>query len=59
MKLSDKQALMLFEIAKNSLRIKDDSGMAFSFDDKTRLDLINAIFTQQNENIVELDKEVL
>lgn len=55
MKLTDKQALLLFELVKDSLKIRD-AGI-FSFDINARGQLVNDIINQQNDQMVDLSKE--
>ena len=61
MKITNKQALMLFEIAKGSLRFADteESDGVFGFCYKTRKELINLILNQQGDDLINLGKESL
>lgn len=55
MKITDKQVLMLLEIAKGSLNICDRKDMnLFTFPYQQRVDLINQIYNQQSDKLKEL-----
>ena len=54
MKLTDKQAIVLFQIAMDSLRISDNRTI-FSFDHQYRLNLVNNIISQQNNEVIDID----
>lgn len=51
MKLSSKQALVLFELAKWTVHV---SGTVCGYDEKTRLKIINEIINQQSDEVKEL-----
>jgi len=51
MKLSNKQALMLFQIAKESIQI---AGSFAGLTASTRLQLVNDIINQQSTDLIEL-----
>jgi hypothetical protein len=52
MRLSSRQALVMFEILKWSTRV---AGMIDGIDPETRLALVNEIIHQQNSEIKELE----
>lgn len=54
MRLSNAQALVLFEIAKDSLRLSD-GGNIFTFSIETRSQIVNQIINQQDNEIIDLD----
>jgi len=55
MKLSNKQALIMFEIVKGSLNIADRTDMnIFSYSYQQRLELVNQIINQQSDELIEL-----
>jgi hypothetical protein len=56
MKLSSAQAQCLLQIAIDSIKLCDNSGNIFIFDDKVRRKLVNDIIQQQDKNIEETDK---
>lgn len=55
MKISEKQLLMLFDIAKDTLRFAGPIG---GYDPQTRLQLVNDIMNQQCNNPKEVDEGV-
>lgn len=55
MKITNKQVIMLFEIAKDTIKF-DLKGM-FSFDHKSRAELVNQILNQQSNQLKELKEE--
>jgi len=46
MKITEKQVYMLLEIAKNSIKLVDNNGEIFTFNDKKPLKLVNEILNQ-------------
>ena len=55
MKLSNKQALIMFEIVKGSLNIADRTDMnIFAYNYQQRLELVNQIINQQSDELIEL-----
>jgi len=55
MKLSNRQALIMFEIVKGSLNIADRTDMnIFSYNYQQRLELVNQIINQQSDELIEL-----
>jgi len=56
MKISDKQVLILFEIAKDSLKLFSADDL-FTFDNKTRKALVNQIVNHQDDTIIDLGKK--
>ncbi len=54
MKLSDKQAILLFQIAMDTRGIVGDM---MSLSQQQRLDLVNKIINQQDESIKDLTKD--
>jgi hypothetical protein len=57
MRVTNKQVLMLLQIAQDSLSLKDCSGLRiFTFDTESRLNLVNTIYNQQSDEIIDLDK---
>lgn len=52
MRLSNKQAFILVEILRATIKISNLSG----YDSKTRLGLYNDIMNQQSSKLVDLDK---
>ena len=55
MKLSNRQALIMFEIVKGSLNIADRTDMnIFSYSYQQRLELVNQIINQQSDELIEL-----
>jgi hypothetical protein len=54
MKVSEKQLLMLLDIAKDSLRI---AGFFGGYDPQTRLQLVNDLINQQSNKLKEVDEE--
>lgn len=55
MKISEKQLLMLVDIAKDSLRILGPLG---GYEPQTRLQMINDIMNQQSNSLVEVDPSI-
>ena len=53
MKLTNKQAMMLFDIAKGSLAI---SGGCFSYNKEVRHQLVNTILNQQSDELIDLEE---
>ena len=53
MKVSEKQLLMLLDIAKDSLRIK---GFFGGYEPQDRLELVNDLINQQINDLKELDE---
>jgi len=54
MKISEKQLLMMFDILKDSLKIK---GVFGGYDPQTRLQLVNDIMNQQSNTLKETNNE--
>jgi hypothetical protein len=54
MKISEKQLLMLMDIAKDTLKIANVMG---GYDLQTRLQLINDLINQQSNDLKEIDHE--
>ena len=54
MKVSEKQLLMLLDIAKDSLRI---SGLFGGYDPQTRLQLVNDLINQQSNKLKDIDED--
>jgi len=52
MKISEKQLIMLMDIAKDSLRIK---GIFGGYEPHVRLELVNDIINQQSNELKEVD----
>ena len=52
--LSDRQALMLLQIAMDSLAITDSGSNPFGYHRQTRKDLVNKIVNQQNRELKEI-----
>ena len=52
MKISEKQLLMLMDIAKDSLRI---AGVFGGYEPQTRLQLVNDLINQQSNDLTEVD----
>ena len=52
MKVSEKQLLMLLDIAKDSLRIK---GIFGGYEPQVRLELVNDLINQQSNDLKETD----
>ncbi len=55
MKLSQKQAMMLYEIVLASLPIVDSNSFSLAFDRDVRAKLVNEILNQQDTELVELE----
>ena len=53
MKVSEKQLLMLLDIAKDSLRIRGSFG---GYEPQVRLELVNDLINQQSNDLKELDE---
>ena len=53
MKLSNKQAMMLLEIAKTSCRIASE---VWPYTQERRIDLISNIINQQSDELIDLEK---
>jgi hypothetical protein len=56
MKLSEIQAILLLDIAKDTLKIPDDFGMIFHFDKTKRTQLVNEILKQQDKTLKNLEE---
>jgi hypothetical protein len=54
MKVSEKQLLMLMDIAKDTLRIANALG---GYDLQTRLQLVNDLINQQSNDLKEIEHE--
>jgi len=57
MKLTNKQALILFGITKDSLRLSDNCGTVFSISIHQRKELVNQILSQQENELVDLNEK--
>ena len=55
MKLSDKQAIILFDIAKESLKFV---GVFSGYTSSSRVELVNEILEQQSNKPIELKKSM-
>jgi hypothetical protein len=53
MKVSEKQLLMLLDIAKDSLRIR---GIFGGYEPQVRLELVNDLINQQSNSLREIDE---
>ncbi len=53
MKVSEKQLLMLLDIAKDSLRIRGAFG---GYEPQVRLELVNDLINQQSNELKEIDE---
>lgn len=54
MKISEKQLLMLLDIAKDTCKIDDFLG---GYDPQTRIELVNTIINQQSDDLKEVEPE--
>jgi hypothetical protein len=54
MKVSEKQLMVLFDIAKYSLQI---IGGVAGYDEKTRQNLVNDIINQQSDKLIDVKTE--
>ena len=54
MKVSEKQLLMLMDIAKDTLKISNVLG---GYDPQTRLQLVNDLINQQSNELKEIDEK--
>ena len=54
MKVSEKQLLMLMDIAKDTLKISNILG---GYDPQTRLQLVNDLINQQSNELKEIDEK--
>ena len=54
MKITEKQLIVLFDIAKDSLRI---IGTVAGYDEKTRQNLVNDIINQQSNLLIDVKSE--
>lgn len=54
MKVSEKQLMMLVDIAKDTLRF---AGFIGGYDPQTRLQLVNQLINQQSDILKEVDKD--
>jgi hypothetical protein len=52
--VSDKQVQQMFQVLVGSLKIGDNNGTYLPFNDKQRLEIVNAILAQQSEDLVDL-----
>jgi hypothetical protein len=59
MKLSEKQAHALLQIAIGSTRLYDNDGTIFPFDNTSRQRLVAEILNQQDDTVVDLDTPTL
>ena len=54
MKITEKQLIVLFDIAKHSMRFIGDFA---GYDEKTRQNLVNDIINQQSNDLVDVKTE--
>lgn len=54
MKISEKQLLMLIDIAKDTCKIDE---VVAGYEPDTRIELVNTIINQQNDELKEIDPE--
>jgi len=58
MKITEKQLLMLYQIAVDSLKISDGGYSAFIFKQETRRLLVDKMVNQQSEELIDVDRDI-